>query len=60
MQEFGASITVNHAVNLPNIGRRYLKTVTLPARPWLNPSIEEQRDMIGQEVVDATKEAIKL
>jgi phage gpG-like protein len=60
VQEFGASITVNHAVNLQNIGWRYLKTVTLPARPWLNPSIEEQKDMIGQEVVDAIKEAIKL
>jgi hypothetical protein len=60
VQEFGASITINKAVNLPNIGWRHLGTITLPARPWLNPSIEEQKGMIGQEVVDAIKEAIHL
>lgn len=60
VQEFGATIEVNSPVNLKGIGWRYLKTVTLPARPWLNPSIEEQKDMVAQEVYKAIREAIRL
>ena len=59
VQEFGATITINSAVNMKGIGWRYLKTITLPARPWLNPSIEEQLDMISAEVVGAVKEALQ-
>ena len=58
VHEFGATITINSAVNMAGIGWRYLKTVTIPARPWLNPSIEEQQDMIAAEVVGAVKEAL--
>lgn len=58
IHEFGATITINSAVNMEGIGWRYLKTVKIPARPWLNPSIEEQKDMIAQEVVGAVREAI--
>lgn len=61
VHEFGATIEVNSPVNLGgDIGWRYLKTVTLPARPWLNPSIQEQKQMVADEVYKAIKEAVKL
>ncbi len=57
VHEFGATITVNSPVLLPD-GWRYLKTVTIPARPWLNPSVEEQQPMMAAEVVAAVRNAI--
>jgi HK97 gp10 family phage protein len=35
-------------------------TSRLPARPWLNPSIQEQKDMIGAEVMAAIRRAMRL
>lgn len=57
VQEYGASINVNSPVNLPNIGWRYLKTVVLPARPWLMPSIEEKLSDIKDSIVEAINAA---
>ena len=61
VHEFGATINVNSPVYLGNdIGWRYLKTVTIPARPWLNPSIQEKIPEMTEDVTKAVREAIKL
>ena len=60
VHEFGATASVNHSVLIRDVGWRYLKEVTIPARPWLNPSIEEQRDMLAEEVIKGIRENIKL
>lgn len=60
VQERGATITINSPVDLGgDIGWRYLKTITLPARPWLAPSIQEQSDMISEEIKNAIREVAK-
>lgn len=59
VHEFGATIHVNSPVMLKGIGWRYLKTVTLPPRPWLNPSIQEQSPMIAAQVVSAVQQALR-
>jgi phage gpG-like protein len=58
VHEFGATINVNSAVNLPGIGWRYLKTVTLPARPWLYPSAQEQLPNIAEQMWQEVAQAL--
>lgn len=60
VHEFGATIEVNSPVNLGgDIGWRYLKTVTLPPRPWLGPSLDENKDQIAADIKGAIREAFK-
>jgi phage gpG-like protein len=58
VHEFGATISVNSPVNMPNIGWRYLSTVVIPARPWLNPSAEEQKPNIAKQMTREVKAAL--
>jgi hypothetical protein len=54
VQEHGATIAVNSAVDLGgDIGWRHLDTVTLPARPWLEPGVKENLPVIEAAITAA-------
>lgn len=54
VHEFGA--TINSPVLIEGVGWRYIKT--LPARPWLYPSAEEQLPNIAEQMRQEVAQAM--
>jgi len=59
VHEFGATINVNSAVNLPEIGWRYLSTVVIPERPFIRPGVDANKEVIREAIKEAIREEIK-